>query len=264
MALVTSAAPGSASVLTPDETLWDFLRTLRSSRHTGIPVLDRQLPESLGSSRLLVIHGDFGSCKTTLLRNVLASYVLPAEVGGHGLPSVLLDTEGTFDAQAMQELLEAKASAVAPEASAEYADEALSRLMVLRPSEPIDLLRQLRQLSDILAGVVAVDSMSAWQSMLTAFPRSMAPVLRECWAALQRLQREHSVAAIVSHRDAGSWESGAIPGSGPVLGWNSMLHLSVACCGHGVFSLSPWRASGQEPGNRFAVSLEGEVVDAFD
>ena len=40
-----------------------------------------------------------------------------------------------------------------------------------------------------------VDSMSAWQSMTAAFPRSSGATLKECWRALTRLQREACVAA---------------------------------------------------------------------
>lgn len=204
-------AGGTAALVAPDETLYDLLRSLRSCRGTGVACLDQHLPDgSLGPSEVVVLRGEAASGKSALLRNILATFILPAKVGGHELPTVLLDTQGSFDARQMWQLLREKVSAAAQgsiQAAGACAEESLSRLLVLRPREPIDLLRQLRQLRTLLdanpnAGLLAVDAMSAWQPLEGAFPRSVAAVVKECWAALTRLQQEHGVAVVAVQRDA--------------------------------------------------------------
>lgn len=70
------------------------------------------------------------------------------------------------------------------------------------------MLEQLEWLHTALAenpstSLVAVDSMTAWQSMAAAFPCSVGAVVRDCWCALARLQREHCIAVVVTHRDSG-------------------------------------------------------------
>ncbi|CAK0864598.1 unnamed protein product, partial [Prorocentrum cordatum] len=200
----------AADAVRPDETAWDLLRSLRASRGSGLACLDAHLPDgSLGPGELVVVHGAAGAAKSALLRSLLAAYVARTERGGHGLPAVLVDADGSFDAGLLAGVLEARGESALrrrrevgrpaePEhavSDAEAVEEALGRLLVLRPDEPQDLLRQLRLLRDVLAAnpavaLLVVDSMSAWQTATAAFPKASAPFVRESWRALERLQRE--------------------------------------------------------------------------
>lgn len=211
----------AADAVRLDETAWDLLRSLRASRGSGLACLDTHLPGgSLGPGELVVVHGAAGAAKSALLRSLLAAYVARTERGGHGLPAVLLDADRSFDAGLMARVLEARGEAALqrrreaglpdePElavSDAEAVEEALGRLLVLRPDEPQDLLRQLRLLRDVLAAnpavaLLVVDSMSAWQTATAAFPKAAAPFVRESWRALERLQREHCVAVVVALRE---------------------------------------------------------------
>merc|ERR1711988_1856855 len=118
----------------------------------------------------------------------------------------------------------------------ELVQEALSRLIVLRPSEPVDLLKQLCQLRDVLVAnpttsLLVVDSMSAWQPLATAFPRAVAPVLREAWKALGRLQQEHCLAVVVTQReDSTGLSSASHFGSAS----SSASGLASRCCHVGM------------------------------
>lgn len=222
---VRKGSPALAALVLPDETGQDLLRALRSSRVSGLECLDSQLPGGcLGPGELVVIHGESGCGKSALLRSVLAAYVAgspPSDGAGHGLPAILVDAEGSFDAGLLAEALRARAARAAAAATAAAqvegapvrarkgcVEEAMSRLLVLRPREPADLLRNLERLRSVLAanprvGLLAVDSMSAWQPLAGSFPRAAAPFLREAWSALARLQRAHSVAVVVTHRSSG-------------------------------------------------------------
>jgi hypothetical protein len=205
------------AALVPDETAFDVLRAVRCCRGTGIACIDGHLDGGcLSPSELVVLHGESSSAKSTLVRNVVASYIAAAEIGGHCLPAVLIDTEGTFDVILLTRLLAAVSErnqnrfaggSVEVDISIEdHVEEALSRLLILRPAEPLDLLRDLYLLRDILTAnpttaLLVVDSMSAWQSMASAFPRAVMPLLREAWKAILRLQQEHCLAAVVTLRD---------------------------------------------------------------
>lgn len=198
-------------LVAPDETLYNVIRAALASHGTGISFIDDLLPAGcLGPSEIIAIHGETASGKSTLLRNIFATYVMPLDAGGHGLPVVLIDADYTFDESTFVKLLEAKARAegFANDAVSLKAvvAQALSKLLVWRPEEPLDLLRVLWRLRDLLAAnpttaLLVVDSMSAWHPNLASFPRSSTRVLRECWQALARLQREHCLAVVVAHRD---------------------------------------------------------------
>lgn len=227
----------AANVVLPDESAFDVLRAVRSCRGTGIGCIDGLLDGAcLGPSELVVLHGESSSAKSTLIRNIIASYVASAEVGGHALPAVLIDTEGTFDVLLLTRLLAASAERRQTGrgiATSDLIHEALSRLLVLRPAEPADLLRQIYQLRNVLVAnpttsLLVVDSMSAWQPIAAAFPRAVAPVMREVWKALRRVQNEHCLAVIVAHReDAGAMgaASSFVPG-----GSTSTSSLASHCC----------------------------------
>ncbi|CAE8628664.1 unnamed protein product, partial [Polarella glacialis] len=236
-----------AALVAPDETASDLFRTLRSSRGTGIACLDQHLPGgSLGPGQLVALHGETGCGKSVLLRNALAAYILPQSCGGHALPSVLIDAERTFDPAILARLLRARLMSsedwrrqAAEEKLdvAEAVSECLARLLILSPSEPIDMLRQLRQLKKVLAanptaGILAVDSMSAWQSLAAAFPRTVGPPLKECWRALARLQAEHCIAVVVTHRDPVATEGNAAIGGNLHLGLRRLVTASVNVAGH--------------------------------
>lgn len=296
---VTGAGDGlaeldpAAAAVCPDETAFDVLRAVRSCHGTGLTCIDAHLDGGcLGPSELVVLHGESGSAKSALLRNVVASYVAAAELGGHALPAVLIDTEGTFDvllladvltAAAERKRVEAATSGKAFEAAgiqtAELIREALSRLLVLRPAEPSDLLRQLCQIRELLVAnpttsLLVVDSMSAWQPIATAFPRAVAPLLREAWKALGRLQHEHCLAVVVAHReDANGFgsTSGFGGSTSATSGLASSCHLSVmrrvAESGETTFvtsrrfsasAMTGGESRGQEM--RFLLSEAGEVV----
>merc|ERR1712113_744539 len=128
--------------------------------------------------------------------------------------------------------------------SLELMEEAMSRLLVLRPREPIDLLRQLCRLKDVfaanpVASLLVVDSMSAWQPLINAFPRSVAPVMKECWHALARLQHELCIAVVVTYRDlvtkGYTASTGVVPGA-----WSSTdSRMSAIKCCHLAIARSP-------------------------
>lgn len=267
-----------SALLEPDETADDVLRVLKSCRGTGIPCVDRLLEGGcLGPGELVVLRGETGSGKTVLLRHIVARYIAAADVGGHALPAVVVDTEGTFDLQLLARLLAVEAQVPRTGDDMETREvqatvqEGLSRLLVLRPRDPFELLRQLLQLRDVLAAnpaasLVAVDSMSAWQPLAAAFPRAAGAALREAWQALWRLQRERCVAVVVTQRDGdfagGSAASGlhadrrrqpAGPGSTAVIA-ASCRHLGLERCKPPATAQAG--ASNAEPAC-FAVSLVG-------
>ncbi|CAJ1349062.1 unnamed protein product, partial [Effrenium voratum] len=239
---------------------YDLFQALRSSRGT-LPCVDRFLPgEALSPDFALVLHGDSASGKSLLLRNILAAHLLPRSCGGHGLPSVLIDADQTFEVWLLAKLLKDRARRrLSSEAALEAVDEALQRLLLFRPKEPLELLRQLSQLRGLFArnptaGLVVVDSMSAWQAMTGAFPRSAGQVMKECWRALGRLQRDFAVCAVLAHRDAA----------------DNAVHLSVRKdveetegSGRETFAVAPWGRvpnSTDPPPTTFVVSPAGEAL----
>lgn len=201
---------------------------LRNSRGTALPCFDEHLPAGiLSPDYAVVLHGEPSTGKSVLLRNILATHLLPKACDGHGLPSVLVDADNAFDVWLLAKLLQdrARRSGVNSEEAVDLVTDALGRLLVFRPCEPLDLLQQLRQLRSIFssnptAGLLVIDSMSAWQSMTAAFPRSAGATLKECWRAVARLQQEASVAAVIAHRDAAV----EFP-----LHFEA-IHLGVGCC----------------------------------
>jgi len=222
----SSGSKRARSLVEVDETAFDLYRMLQSSRGTQLPCFDQHLPaNALSSSQTVVLHGEPGAGKTVLLRNILCSYVLPSDAGGHCLPAVFIDADQSFDVSSLARLLKVKAerTGAAEEVVAEIVGESLSRVLIFRPREPLELLSQLRELRGIFAenptaGLLVIDSMSAWQSLTAAFPRSAGTVLKECWHAVARLQRESSVAAILAYRES------AVDATG------SFLHLGVGRC----------------------------------
>jgi len=204
------------STMVPDETAFDVLRAVRCCRGTGIACIDGNLDGGcLGPSEIVVLHGESGAAKSTVARNIIVAYIAPTEIGGHGLPAVLIDAEGTFDVVILARLLTAAAEhhlssqgcMLSQFSTEELVQESLSRLLVLRPAEPLDLLRQLYSLRDVLeanptTSLLVVDSMSAWQPLAAAFPRAVTPLLREAWKAMDRLQREHCLAVVVTLRES--------------------------------------------------------------
>jgi hypothetical protein len=204
------------SMLVPDETAFDVLRAVRCCRGTGIACIDGNLDGGcLSPSEVVVLHGESGAAKSTVARNIIVAYIAPTEIGGHGLPAVLIDTEGTFDILLLVQLLSAAAGrhlssagcGAASMTTEELVQESLSRLLVLRPAEPLDFLHQIYSLRDILevnstTSLLVVDSMSAWQPLAAAFPRSVPPLLREAWKAIDRLQREHCLAVVATFRQS--------------------------------------------------------------
>mmetsp|Transcript_46926 Transcript_46926/g.130704 ORF Transcript_46926/g.130704 Transcript_46926/m.130704 type:complete len:269 (+) Transcript_46926:94-900(+) len=207
----------------PDETVHDVLRVLRSSRGTGLTGLDARLPGGcLVPGELVVLQGATSAAKAALLRDIVAAYVAPASCGGHSLPVAFVDTRGTFDILDLARLLEVRfASAIgacsadiSKRERAEGVEEGLSRLLVLRPEEPADLLRLLHGLRDVCSAnptmsLLVVDSMSTWHPLAMAFPRSTGPFLREAWRALDLLQREHCIAVVATCCDASLADGGA-------------------------------------------------------
>lgn len=191
------------------------------------------------------MHGEVGAAKTVVLQNIVALHIAPAVAGGHALPAVLVDTEGRFDTAAFASLLEGVISHASRSQSdcsegqraggtvaSNLVKEALSRLLIFRPREPIDLLRQLYQLRDLFqanptASLLAVDSMSAWQPLTAAFPQAVTPAMRESWNALLRLQHEHCLAIVVTQRDGDG--GSALPRVNGLPGMmNSCLHLNIS------------------------------------
>eukprot|EP00927_Polykrikos_kofoidii_P028897 TRINITY_DN25094_c0_g2_i1.p1 TRINITY_DN25094_c0_g2~~TRINITY_DN25094_c0_g2_i1.p1 ORF type:complete len:345 (+),score=58.38 TRINITY_DN25094_c0_g2_i1:74-1108(+) len=248
--VASSSTSAAAAAVAPDETVYDVLQTVRSSRGTGLTFLDAQLPGGrLGPSELLVLHGEAMPAKSALLRGVIATYVAPLRAGGHELPIVIVDTEGSFDVRALARMLEERALAVVDCATAEdgsgcddrtfaedLVEEALSRLLVLHPREPIDLLKHLYGLREVLAanptvGLLVVDSMSSWQALGGAFPRSVLPPLRAAWRAIRSLQREHCLAAVTTWCDAIPQPAVAAMASAARGGCptSDCLHLIVSC-----------------------------------
>mmetsp|Transcript_119630 Transcript_119630/g.381748 ORF Transcript_119630/g.381748 Transcript_119630/m.381748 type:complete len:324 (+) Transcript_119630:62-1033(+) len=236
--------PQIAAMVAPDETAYDLFRALRRSRASGVPCVDGRLAGGcLGPGELVLLHGESGSGKSALLRSILAAYVAGTEVregAGHSVPAILIDTEGTFDAGLFSEVLQSRVERLCRAAGKGSpvegcVDEALSRLLVLRPQEPIDLLRNLDHLRALLAanprvGLLVVDSMSAWQPLATNFPRSVTPFMQESWRALVRLQKEHCVALVVANRGAAL---GTASSSGP---W-SCIGSSAKCRHLGIRKL---------------------------
>lgn len=277
-AKLAAPAPSAAAMVAPDETAYDLFQLLRSSRSSKLPCLDHHLPgQILSPGHAVVLHGEANSGKSVLLRNVLAAQLLPVRCGGHGLPAVLIDAENQCDVWLLAKVLQERARAAAsdPLATSEAVTEALGRLLIFRPSEPLELLRQLQRLRQILrqnptAGLLVIDSLSAWHSMTAAFPRSTGATLKECWRAVWRLMREACVAAVISHRDGQlefSLELDAI-------------HLGVGCCPKVVeeaeegaprgsqrecFYLAPWgkeldTTDPQTAQTFFVISPAGEVL----
>lgn len=285
-----SELDSAEALVCPDETAFDVLRAVRSCHGTGLTCIDALLDGGcLGPSELVVLHGESGSAKSALLRNVVASYVASAELGGHALPAVLIDTEGTFDVLLLADVLTAvaerkrkeasasgKASELAGMQTAELAREALSRLLVLRPAEPADLLRQLCQIREVLVAnpttsLLVVDSMSAWHPIASAFPRAVAPLLREAWKALSRLQHEHCLAVVVAHREDANGFGSKGGFGGDASGLTPNCHLSVmrrmSESGETSFATSRRFSASAMPGGdsrgqemRFLLSEAGEVI----
>jgi len=163
---------------------------------------------------------------------------------------VLLDTEGTFDVEMLADVIRARASRScsddgsghhptggAADAGADVdarVEEALSRLLVIRPRTPAELLGRLDRLRDLLAAnprvsLLVVDSMSAWQHMLGIFPKSMTRFVHESWRALTRLQREYCVALVVTHRSQAAGSGGYGMGGSGGAAWNC-LGRGAHCC----------------------------------
>lgn len=214
--------------------------------------IDANLPGGrLGPGAVVVLRGEAGTAKSALLRCIIVSYIAAPEIGGHGLPVVCVDADTSFDPVLIARLLESKAGlALGAAATPSLTREALSRLMVFRPWEPAEMLKQLCALQTLMAAnptvsLVAVDSLTAWRPLAKTCPRSVGPVLRECWRVLERLQRDHCVAVVATHRES--------PVEGPCA-WGgstgSSCHLAVTHC---AGSSSP-----QHPGMSFAVAAKGE------
>lgn len=275
-AKLVAPAFSAAAMVAPDETAYDLFQLLRSSRSSRLPCLDQHLPgRILSPGHAVVLHGEANSGKSVLLRNVLAAQLLPVRCGGHGLPAVLIDAENQCDVWLLAKVLQERARAGDQLATTEAVTEALGRLLIFRPSEPLELLRQLQRLRQILrqnptAGLLVIDSLSAWHSMSAAFPRSTGATLKECWRAVWRLMREACVAAVISHRD------GQLEFSLEL----EAIHLGVGCCpkvveeaeGGGCrgsqrecFYLAPWgkeldTTDPQSAQTFFVISPAGEVV----
>lgn len=236
-AAATEAQSRAAALVAPDERACDLRRALRRTRTSGVECVDGRLAGGcLGPTELVVLHGESGSGKSALLRSVLAAFIAGAEAhegAGHGAPAVLVDAEGCFDVGLLAEVLRARAARLGgavPAAAVEGSvEEALSRLLVFRPREPVDLLRDLEMLRELLAanprvGLLVVDAMSAWLPLAGGFPRAVAPFLEESWRALARLQSERCVAVIVAYR---GMASGLSASSGP---WSAVP--SASRCRH--------------------------------
>eukprot|EP00929_Paragymnodinium_shiwhaense_P106121 TRINITY_DN71277_c0_g1_i2.p1 TRINITY_DN71277_c0_g1~~TRINITY_DN71277_c0_g1_i2.p1 ORF type:complete len:212 (+),score=34.95 TRINITY_DN71277_c0_g1_i2:337-972(+) len=107
----------------------------------------------------------------------------------------------TFDVLALAHLLEERCKRAALEGLADRVEEALSRLLVLRPKDPPDLLRQILDLAELLSvnptvSLLVVDAMTSWDFQLMGLPRSSRPFLQEAWRCLGRLQQERSLALL--------------------------------------------------------------------
>lgn len=260
MALVAQVK--AASLVAPDETAYDLFQIFRHSRGSCLPCFDDHLPASVLAG-LVVLHGDTASGKSVLLRNILATHLLPASCGGHGLPSVLIDADQSFDLWLLAKLLQDKAKRAGCGEGVSEVEESLERLVVCRPLEPLELLQQLSDLRQTFAlkpraALLVVDSMSAWQSMTAAFPRSSGAVLKECWKALSRLQEEASLSVLIAHREGFQLD----------FELKDVIHLGIGCCPVDenseteCFYLAPWDrlpASGTER-TFFVVSPAGGVL----
>ena len=242
---------------------YDLFQIFRRSRSTSLPCFDDHLPASVLETMVL-LHGDSASGKSVLLRNLLATHLLPASCGGHGLPCVLIDTELSFDLWLLAKLLQDKAKRF--DKGVAEVEEALEELTVCRPLEPLELLQQLSDLRETLAAkpraaLLVVDSMSAWQSMTAAFPRSSGAILKECWKALKRLQEEASLSVVIAHQQGFQLDSELDSEL------KDVIHLGIGCCPKedsqtDCFYLAPWDrlpASG-ELRTFFVVSPAGQVL----
>lgn len=273
-----NGASHTASIVEPDETLYDVIRSLSASRATGLPCLDEQLPSgALGPSQLVVLRGETACAKSVLLCNVLLTYVAPALVGGYELPAVLIDAEGTFSAASFALLVEAFIDH--PEVAtcgqqedvsiATLVEEALSRLLVLRPKEPVELLRQLRWLHKLLSAnpetsLLVVDSMSAWQPLANAFPRSIVPLVRECWHALERLQRQHCLGIVVAQREFAADSNRHNATAAATACISNCYYMSVARKAGRTFTVCAQAQKQSRESSAFTISSKGEVVSLVD
>eukprot|EP00971_Amphidinium_carterae_P122234 2420354-Amphidinium_carterae.1 len=195
----------------PDETAYDLLSTLGSSHSTGLKCIDDHLLGGwLGVEEPLVLQGPLASGKSIALRSILAKFIASTELGGYAVPAVHIDTDGSLKARCMMRLLQSCLEGPVNQLGGKMppqVEESLSRLLVLRPREPLQLLQHLWWLRDVLTdnpktAIITVDSMSSWQGMTGAFARSASPFLSECWSALMRLQREHRIAVVVVRRSS--------------------------------------------------------------
>lgn len=245
----TATKTAIAKLVEPDETAYDLIHALQNSCGTGLACIDAHLRiGSLGPGEMVVIHGESGAGKSILLQNILVAYIAPDVCGGHGLPAILIDADNTFNMSQLVQILEKYirrtiqtvaedgSFMVAPDEAMikTFVEEAVSRLLVLRPKEPIDMLRHLRGLCEVLAAnpttaLLMVDSMTAWQPLAAAFQRTMAQVLNESWRALSRLQQKYCIAVVVAYRDiaADSGANGAGQTAAASAGITNCCHLTI-------------------------------------
>lgn len=255
-------ASASAIAVAPDETAYELVQRLCCSRGTGLKCVDENLPDGcLGPSEVVIMYGETSSAKSILLRGMAATYVTPPCWGGYGLPAILVDADGTFDAALMARLVASRCprhlACAEDTGRAAYLEESMSRLLVVRPQDPLDLLRHLRRLRSVLAAnpscsLLAVDSMSAWQPMAAAFPQTVTPILKACWNALARLQQERSIAVVTTFNAS----TGLNTGNRGDRAW-----CSVGSCAHLAISRLPWGEASAErnrnAGCWFAVTAKG-------